>query len=663
MKVVVDIEANGLRNPTKIWVIVCKNVDDGVVSVFREVTHNEDERERFLQYAARVDRWIGHNILGYDGPVVQSLLGIETLCDPERVTDTLIVSKLVDFPRQGHSIEDYGLEFGYEKGKHTDFSKWTQELEDYCIRDAEITYRVYLKYLKYINNPERKVSIDIEHKFQLIVNTLENNGFSFNIKKAEGLLEKVTKELHKLDEDILREFPPKLKLIREITPKETKHGTLNRSDFRWVTDGDLSEYNGGPFCRCSWVPFNPSSHKQIIDVLNAAGWLPEDKTQAHIDLEREYNRLRYAKQRGPELDLALKACQDKLTIAKKTGWKVNEKNLGTLPENAPPAARTLARRILLEARRRTLVEWLSLVQEDGRIHGKFYGIGAWTHRMAHQNPNTANIPSEFKEDGSPKLLGREMRSLWQAPRNRLLVGVDAEAIQLRIFAHYINDAEFTHALVSGNKADKTDPHSLNQRVLGSVCKTRAAAKRFIFALLLGAGLGKLAAILACDQGEAQDALDRMLQRYTGFQYLKDKVIPADAKRGWFVGLDGRAVRIPGETEGSRRHLCMSGYLQNGEAVVMKHACVKWHKQLEHALEIEQRWRKYLEDWKFVNFVHDEWQTEVMNDFEFAKFVAEIQANALKEVGEELKLNCPMSGSYYNEDHEDYTIGINWYQTH
>ena len=155
-----------------------------------------------------------------------------------------------------------------------------------------------------------------------------------------------------------------------------------------------------------------------------------------------------------------------------------------------------------------------------------------------------------------------------APPKRLLVGVDAEGIQLRIFAHYINDPEFTQSLVEGKKDDKTDPHSLNQRILGSVCKSRAAAKRFIYALLLGAGISKLSEILGCNDNETQEALDRLLLRYGGFAALKQEVIPIDAKRGYFLRLDGRPVKLPGETLSSRRHLAMSGYLQNGEAAVL-----------------------------------------------------------------------------------------------
>lgn len=645
MRVVLDIEANGLENPTKVWCVVVKDIDSGALHVFREGDY--EKLKTFLEACEQV---IGHNILEYDCPVLQRLHGINL--SVSKVIDTLIISRLVDYSRKdGHSLEQYGLEFNFPKGSFKDFSKFTPEMEEYCVRDVEITHRVYDHYRWVLDDHAWDRSIRLEHDFQNIVNTLHTNGFYFDTVRANRLLERVQKELEELDGKILSSFPPKLKPIREIHPKVTKHGTLSRTDFRFVKDGNLSDYNGGPFTRCQWIDFNPASVKQVVEVLNTAGWKPTDKTATHIEAERELHRASWGKQPIKAEDLTL--LEHKLANLKKTGWKINENNLITLPSTAPSSARLLARRILLESRRRTLTEWLGLVSADQRIHGKFVGLGAWTHRMAHQNPNTANIPGEFQLDGSKKLYGKEMRSLWCVPKNRLLVGVDAEGIQLRIFAHYIDDKEFTDALVRGRKDDKTDPHSLNQRILGRVCKSRAAAKRFIYALLLGAGIGKLTEILECEVSEAREALDRLLERYTGFKILKESVLPLDGRRGYFEGLDGRKVPIPGETPGSRTHLAMSGYLQNGEAVVMKKACLLWHEELR---------RQQLEFF-LVNFVHDEWQTEVPNDLTLAIKVAKVQAESLKLVGEELGLKCPLAGSYWNDDHHDWTIGKTWYQTH
>jgi DNA polymerase I len=566
VRVIIDIECNRLENPDKIWVIVCKDIDTGKLYIFRKVT---DDPSIFKEFCNNVGYFIGHNILGYDVPIINKLLGIHI--SATKCFDTFIASKFVNYSLDGHSIEDYGERYGLPKGKFNDWSKYSQEMEDYCIRDVEINERIYHDISFICNDLEWYKSFQSEQDFQLVANDLHDNGFHFNLPGANALLARVNKELIQLDEKIHAQIPSRLKLIREIHPTLTQHGTIHRKDFRWVDDGDLSEFNGGPFCRCTWQSFNPSSHKQIIDVLHTAQWKPTDRTQSYIDKQREAFKTKEITKRG--LDIGNGIDYDKYS------WKINETNLLTLPSNAPSSAKSLARRILIESRRRTLTEWLGLVREDNRIHGQFYSIGAWTHRMAHQKPNTANIPNSTDTQGKARPYGAEMRALWCAPKNRLLVGVDAESIQLRIFAHYIDDKEFTDALVQGRKETQTDPHSLNQRILGSVCKSRASAKRFIYALLLGAGLNKLAQILGCSLREAKEALERLLRHYDGFAKLKRYTIPKDAKQGWFSGLDGRRVKILGDNYSQRRHLAMSGYLQNGEAVIMKHATLLWYDKL------------------------------------------------------------------------------------
>jgi len=641
MQLILDIEANGLENPTKVWVVVCKDIDSGDLHVFRRLSDDVSETERLRSLLCSAERAVGHNLLGYDVPVLDSLLRINV--PVSKTIDTLVISKLVDYSRSGgHSLETYGERFGHLKLAFTDFSQYSQEMEDYCARDVEITALVYAHFLPIISDQEWNASIRLEHEFQRIVNALHINGFHFNTDRALSLLRNIEQELGGLDLEILSAFPPREIVVKEFTTKLTKFGTISKSSVPKSLRDQIHLYEPGKtYKQTEMVPFNPSSVKQIITVLNEAGWKPTVKTKTHIEVERELSRAKYNRS---DNQVDLKDQYAKIEQLKIFGWKINEENLSTLPETAPAPARLLAKRILLESRRRTLTEWLSLVRPDGRIHGKFIGIGAWTHRMAHQNPNCANIPT------GAKLHGDVMRSLWQAPRNRLLVGVDAEGIQLRIFAHYIDDPEFTRSLVEGKKDDQTDPHSLNARILGSVCNNRQTAKRFIYALLLGAGINKLAEILDVSQNATRSALDRLMDRYQGFQKLKDEIIPLDAKRGWFLGLDGRRVLIPGTDVGSRRHLCMSGYLQNGEAIVMKKACLLWHETIQ-------------EDFKMVNFVHDEWQTEVKNDINLAMKIAKKQADSLKIVGEELNLKCPLAGSYWNDDHKDYTIGKNWSITH
>ena len=642
MIVVLDIETNGLVNPTKIWVIVCKDIDSNKYYIFRRPSDDEQVKMDFKEFSKNVKLWIGHNLLDYDLPVIRSLLGVDLLSDidylldqssPLRVLDTLVVSKLINYSRDGHSLDDYGYDFSLPKIDFKNFINYSLELENYCVRDVDINHKVFSSYERQILSRSWRTSIRCEQQFQLISSDISRNGFAFNSNKANLLLDKVTKELGELDEEILRVFPPKEIVVRTFKPKATKFGTINKTSVPRSLWSEIHRYEiGKEYTQTTTQVFNPSSHKQIIDVLSEAGWKPIDKTKTHIEKIRN------------------KLPLDKLV---KYGYKINDNNLSSLPSTAPPPARTLAKRILYESRRRTLSEWLSLVQHDGRIHGHFMAIGAWTHRMAHQKPNMANIPNTHDTQGKIKLLGGDMRSLFIALKKRLLVGVDAESIQLRIFAHYIDDKEFTNAIVLGKKADKSDPHSLNQRILGTVCKSRQSAKRFIYALLLGAGIHKLAEILEASEEQTKTALENLLHRYTGFAKLKKTIIPKDAKRGYFIGLDGREVPILGDTESERRHLAMSGYLQNGEAVIMKHATIDVYPKLKDY------------DALLVNLVHDEWQTEVPNGgiHEFAIPVAELYCTALERTGQKLNLKCPLKGSYWSDEYNDYTIGTNWKVTH
>jgi DNA polymerase-1 len=408
-------------------------------------------------------------------------------------------------------------------------------------------------------------------------------------------------------------------------------------------------FNGGPFSVVEWYEFNPGSAKQRIERLWEAGWQPTERTDGHKDFLKSIRRRRLT----PEEEA-------KKAHYQVYGWTTSEENLKTLPDTAPEAARKLVRWLLVARRSQILKTWLDActafsVSPEGtvwKIHGRFVHIGAWTHRMAHSEPNTGNIPRFDASQPEKTPYSDQMRGLWIASPDRYLVGVDAEGIQLRVLAHYINDPEFTEALIRGDKKLGTDAHSMNQKALGDVCKSRDDAKTFIYAWILDAGIGRVAEVLGCTRPEAEEAAEKFLKRYPGLKVLKEEIVPSDAERGFFIGLDGRPVRIWGDTLSERQHFALAGYLQNGESVIMKRAAQIWHPKLI---------REGVPHWP-VNFVHDEWQTETRKIMEEALYVANTQADSIRQVGEDLKLNCPMAGSILN-GHGKPAIGLTWLETH
>lgn len=600
--------------PSKIWVAVCKDVDTKEVKVFRNV--HEDSKE-FLAYASTVDTWVGHNFISFDSRVLNRTLGMGL--DYTDVCDTLVLSRLLDYQSPGgHSLEAWGSNFNYPKDKFDDFSRWSQELEDRCIVDVEINLKLYEHFKYFIEHEDWKQAIDTEHKIAWILNEVQDNGFSFNIPAAQKIFQEISSRVEVLLDELQEAFPPRSKLIKEVTPKETKHGTISAVDFRWMDpdDRDLSPYSpGATFSRYDVESFNPKSTKQVVTRLNELGWKPYEKTKGHIEAERDRDTKR-------------------IPYFKEFGWKVSEANLATLPPEAPEAAQKLKQYLLLTSRVSTLNEWLTVVNpRTSAIHGNILHIGAWTHRMSHNNPNQANIPKIGTE------YGEEFRSLWKARCNNLLVGTDADSIQLRIFAHYIEDENFRTAVESGVESEGTDIHNVNRRALQLPHLNRNHAKTFIYAFLLGVGVEKCAAILECSQGEAREAMQNFTEAYPGLEELKRKIIPKDAKRGYFIGLDGRKVLCDSE------HLMLAGYLQNAESIIMKQSNILWYDQLK---------KEKIPFWQ-VNFVHDEWQTETIDNMDTAEYIGNVQASSIKQTGLDLKMKVNLAGSY--------NIGRNWKETH
>jgi len=337
----------------------------------------------------------------------------------------------------------------------------------------------------------------------------------------------------------------------------------------------------------------------------------------------------------------------------KYGWKCNEDNLSTLPSSAPSAAHDLARWLTLEGRRSSVTEWINNVNPtDDRIHGKFWHIGAWTHRMSHSKPNQANIMSCWPKDKEGKPVtpttaveevkykyDDALRRCWTVPSGFFLVGADAESIQLRILAHYMESKVYIDAICSGDKDKETDIHNVNRRALGTdICKSRDAAKTWIYAWLLGAANAKQASILGCTSAQAKKAEANFLEAMPELRTLRSVQIKRDARRGFFYGLDGRKVKCNSE------HLMLSGYLQNGESIVVKNWVLATMKQAKME-GLPSR---------LVDVVHDETQIETSTEG-VANRLLEIQKETIVQVGKDLGVKCPLAA--------DGRIGRSWYDTH
>jgi DNA polymerase I len=191
-----DLEANGLT-PDTIWCVVTS--ENGVSTVHT----TPDTLSEALRGSVSV---VGHNLIGYDMPVLERLWGITVA--PERVLDTLVLSRLYEPSKSGgHSLRNWGECLGFPKGDHTDWTQLSQEMIDYCIRDVEVTEAVHQNLMQNMTCFSTNC-IELEHKVQASVQQQEINGWTLDQPLARDLCATFKERMNEIEEELQQKFPP-----------------------------------------------------------------------------------------------------------------------------------------------------------------------------------------------------------------------------------------------------------------------------------------------------------------------------------------------------------------------------------------------------------------------------------------------------------------------
>jgi len=169
MTLIFDIETDGLYNDvTCIHCIGIHDIDANETYVFNDVG-TQQPITKGIQLLEDAGNIVGHNIIGYDIPVISKLY--PWFSRSHGVLDTLVLSRLYhadllktdqkrkwnQMPLQlygRHSLEAYGYRLGEYKGsfgKSTDWKEWSQEMEDYMIQDVNVTRKLWKHFHKYLN--------------------------------------------------------------------------------------------------------------------------------------------------------------------------------------------------------------------------------------------------------------------------------------------------------------------------------------------------------------------------------------------------------------------------------------------------------------------------------------------------------------------------------
>ena len=526
MDLVFDIETDDLK-ATKIWCVVCQNPDTGELFKFKP-----NQIEEACTFLTAADRLIGHNIIGFDIPVIKNLVGVDL--SGKEILDTLVMSRLFNPVREGgHSLESWGYKLKYPKINFEDYLNYSPEMLKYCARDVQLNTMV-LKQLRVESKVFSSTCISLEHDVARIIKEQEDNGFKFDTKAAELLLAELREKKQQIEDKVQQTFKPRLTDIKLVTPYIKKDGELSK---RGLTDEEYTmclRTDSKPFMRKKLIDFNLGSRKQIGEYLIDFGWKPERFTPTGQPI-------------------------------------VDEKTLSQVTHIQE--AKLIAEFLVLQKRIAQIDSWIEAVKEDGRIHGFVISNGAITGRMTHRNPNTAQIPSLRQP------YGKECRSCWTVDEGNVLLGIDASGLEIRMLAHYMKDEEFTNDIING------DIHSTNQRLAG--LESRDQAKTFIYALMYGAGDAKLGSVVGGNKKAGTRARQLFFSNKPQFKTLRDRVKRA-AARGFLQALDGRKLFI------RNAHSSLNTLLQGAGAIVMKKALVIFSNKLKE-LKLEHKFVANIHD--------------------------------------------------------------------
>ena len=506
MDLVFDIETDDLK-ATKIHCLVAQDIDSGTI-----YKYPPDKLQEGYELLSKADKLIGHNIIGFDIPMVEKFSDVKLSHKP--VVDTLVMSRLFNPVREGgHSLEKWGFRLGFNKIDFDDYQNYSNEMLTYCTRDVQLN-TVLFHHLRKEGTGFNKDCVALEQDVARVIKEQEVNGFKFDLEKAELILAELRQKMHEAEDEVHKVFKPKMIDIREVKPKLKKDGTLSKQG---LTEEEYNERlttnNTKPFMRRKLQDFNLGSRKQIGEYLIEFGWKPKKFTPTGQPIV------------------------DETTLA-------HIKNI--------PQAKLIADYLLYQKRIAQIDSWIEAVEDDGRVHGFVIPNGTITGRMSHRKPNMAQVPNIHSPYGS------ECRSCWTVEDNYNLLGVDASSLELRMLAHYMQDEEFINEIING------DIHTANQKSAG--LESRDQAKTFIYALIYGAGDSKLGKVVGGNQADGKRLREQFFNNKPSFKSLRDKVQRASGKH-WLKGIDGR--KLLNRTQ----HAALNTLLQGGGAIVMKRGLV------------------------------------------------------------------------------------------
>jgi len=496
-----DIETDGLDS-TKIHVLSWLGED-------KEVHHTHDyEAMRIFFTEAKV--LIGHNIIRFDIPAVEKVLGIKVKA---RLIDTLPLAWYLDFYRPSHGLASYGEEFGVPKPKIDDWENLSpEEYAHRCNEDVRINTvlfnRLNYKLDKlYPDHQDKSRFIDyLMFKMQCAAEQ-EALRWKLDVDKARTHLEEWEGLKNEKMEALANAMPKRVLFTTKTQPKNMykKDGSLSAHGEKWV---QLCEQAKQPISTQSMVVktgeelANPNSMVQVKDWLDSLGWKPRTFKYVREDdgSERKIEQVR----KDGELCPSVKELEKiEPSIRLLDGLSVLTHRIGILKS-------------MLESER------------DGYVQATIAGFTN-TLRFRHAKP-LVNLPSVDRP------YGKEIRGCLVAPEGYTLCGADMTSLEDTTKRHYMKplDPEYVEEMSKDGfdphldlakhagiiTQEDIDRHNSGERSLKALRKNYKVVN---YSATYGVGAAKLARETGMTKDEAQSLLDAFWSRNWAVQRVADKL--------------------------------------------------------------------------------------------------------------------------------------------
>jgi DNA polymerase-1 len=329
MILTLDIETNTAHD--KIW--CCGLSIDSATAV-------TSDPSVIQELIPKADLIVGHNIIGFDAPLLRKVWGLSL--PSEKLRDTLILSRLYDPSRKGgHSLAAWGERLGYPKGDFDDYDGGLcDEMIEYFQQDVEITVRLHKHLMEKLQNKGFKdPCISIEHKVASITKTQMDNGFLLDTEKATEIFQTVSARMFEIERELQEKFQP---IVTERWSEKTGKQLKDKVEV-----------------------FNVGSRQQIAKRLQSIG----------VKLNKRTEKTE-------------KGGGGNIIVDEETLEGINV-----------PEAQLIGEYLMLQKRASQVDSWFKYTDENNRVHGKVITNGAVTGRMTHSSPNLAQIPASGKPYG------------------------------------------------------------------------------------------------------------------------------------------------------------------------------------------------------------------------------------------------------------------------